>query len=101
MPEIAKVTEKLQEAGAVVPGKRLRLDFGDEGCILLDGIDNAVSNDAELAADTTIKVSLDNFVALAQGKLNPAMAFMSGKLQIAGDMGVAMQLQSVTSKMAR
>ncbi|MFM9829023.1 MAG: SCP2 sterol-binding domain-containing protein [Sphingomonas sp.] len=101
MPDINSVTGKLQEAGAVVPGKRLRLDFGDEGSILLDGIDNAVSNDADAAADTTIKVSLDNFVALANGKLNPTMAFMSGKLQISGDLGVAMQLQSVTSKMAR
>jgi hypothetical protein len=29
------------------------------------------------------------------GKLNPQMAFMSGKLKIAGDMGLAMKMQQL------
>lgn len=101
MPDVKAVTEKMQAAHAVVPGKRLRLDFGDEGCIFLDGVDNAVSNDSVAPADTIIRISFDNFVALAQGKLNPVMAYMSGTLQVSGDLTVAMQLQSVTSKMPR
>ena len=36
---------------------------------------------------------------LAQGQLDPAMAFMSGKLKVEGDMGVAMKLQSLFSQL--
>jgi len=32
--------------------------------------------------------------SLMAGKLNPMMAFMSGKIKVKGDMGVAMKLQS-------
>lgn len=98
MPDIAEVTRQMAERRVVVPGKRLRLDFGNEGSILLDGVAGSVSND-EGAVDATIRVAFDDFKKLAQGKLNGAMAFMTGKLQIDGDMGTAMQFQSITSKL--
>ncbi|MGB0908712.1 MAG: SCP2 sterol-binding domain-containing protein, partial [Maricaulaceae bacterium] len=44
-------------------------------------------------------VSKDDFIALASGNLDPMMAFMSGKLKVAGDMSVAMGLQSLFSSM--
>ena len=36
-----------------------------------------------------------DFVSMVNGKLNPQMAFMSGKLKIQGDMGLAMKLQQI------
>ena len=36
-----------------------------------------------------------DFVDLATGKLDGTMAFMSGKLKIKGDMGLAMKLQNI------
>ncbi len=43
----------------------------------------------------TITMSGSDFVDMTTGKLNPQMAFMGGKLKIAGDMGLAMKLQQV------
>ncbi|MFZ1770887.1 MAG: LLM class F420-dependent oxidoreductase [Caldilinea sp.] len=46
-------------------------------------------------ADCTITMSDADFVALAQGKLNPMTAFSSGKLKIQGNPMVAMKLQAL------
>ncbi len=99
-PTVEQVTQAMGENMAVVPGKRICLDFGDEGAIFLDGVANRVSGDVG-EADATIKMSFANFMKLSDGSLNGTMAFMTGKLKIEGDMGTAMQLQSVTAKMKR
>ena len=43
----------------------------------------------------TIAMKSEDFIDLATGKLDGTMAFMSGKIKIKGDMGLAMKLQSV------
>ena len=43
----------------------------------------------------TISMAAADFVDLATGKLDGTAAFMSGKLKISGDMGLAMKLQKV------
>jgi putative sterol carrier protein len=40
-------------------------------------------------------LSLENFMEMADGKLDGTMAFMSGKLKIQGDMGIAMKLAPI------
>ncbi|MBY0519260.1 MAG: SCP2 sterol-binding domain-containing protein [Sphingomonas sp.] len=97
MADLNEVTQIMAANNAFVPDKRIKFDFGNDGVILLDGVAKAVSND-DADADTTIKISFDNFKKLAKGDLNAMTAFMMGKIKIAGDMGLAMQLQSVTSK---
>ena len=44
-----------------------------------------------------VDVSLDDFTAMMKGELNPMNAFMSGKMKVKGDMGVAMKLQTIMS----
>ena len=51
-----ELAEKMQENQAWVPGKTVKLDFSDEGVILLDGASQQVT-DNDAAADTTIKTS--------------------------------------------
>ena len=83
---------------AWVPGKRIKIDYGAEGVVLLDGVENRASEE-DGAADTAIKVSWEDWEALADGRLDGMTAFMMGKLKVEGDMSNAMQLQGVLSKL--
>ena len=93
---LATITAGVQaKAGAVdALGNSLKFDFGGE-VIHIDGKgdSNVVTND-DAEADCTVKVSMEDFIALSTGELNPMMAFMGGQLQVEGDMSVAMGLQS-------
>lgn len=91
-----EVLKKAQGAGAL--GSKLKFDFGGDGAIHLDGTgaSNVVSTENK-DADCTINISLDDFNALLEGSLNPMTAFMTGKIKVKGDMGVAMKLQSLFS----
>ncbi len=95
--DLAEVTSKMQGAlSSAAFDKKVKFDFGSVGKILIDGPAKKVSND-DGAADATVSVDFDDFLKLAQGALDPMMAFMSGKLKVAGDMSVAMKLQSLLS----
>ena len=45
--------------------------------------------------NTLFKLSSEDWMAMATGKLNPINAFMSGKLKVEGDQGLAMKVQSL------
>jgi putative sterol carrier protein len=94
----SEMAARLGAASAWLPGKRVKLDFGDEGVVLLDGVGNAVTEE-DGAADTTIKVAWADWEAMSEGKLDGMTAFMQGKLKVEGDMGNAMQLQGVLAKL--
>jgi putative sterol carrier protein len=95
----SELAAKMNDAQAWLPGKTVKIDFGgDDGAILLDGNANQVT-EGDGAADTTIKVSWDDWQALAAGQLDGMTAFMTGKLKVEGDMSNAMQLQSVLAKL--
>ena len=97
-----ELVARMQEGQAWVPGKKVKIDFGgDQGAILLDGASQQVSDIASDvdAADTTIKVSWDDWQSMAAGQLDGMTAFMTGKLRIEGDMSNAMQLQGVLAKL--
>jgi putative sterol carrier protein len=95
MVDLAQVTEHIR--GAVGDssglGKTVKVDLGDVGKIFIDGASspNTVTND-DKSADATVSISWDDFIALSEGKLDPMMAFMQGKLKIAGDMMLVQKL---------
>ena len=84
----SEMAAALNEKQAWLPGKRVKIDFGDEGVVMLDG-----------AADTTIKVAWSDWEEMRDGKLDGMTAFMQGKLRVEGDMSNAMQLQGVFAKL--
>ena len=87
MADLASVTDKIRAAVGDNSGlgKTLKLDLGDTGKIYIDGASspNTVTNEDKPA---------DDFIALAEGRLDPMMAFMQGKLKIDGDMMLAQKL---------
>ena len=93
-----ELVEKMRGAEAWVPGKRVKLDFGDQGPVMLDGASRSVSEE-DGDADTTIRVSWDDWQQMASGQLDGMTAFMMGKLKVEGDMSNAMQLQGVLAKL--
>jgi putative sterol carrier protein len=93
----SEMAARLSDASAFIPGKRVKLDFGDAGQVMLDGVAETVTEE-DGTADTTIKVAWADWEDMASGKLDGMTAFMQGKLRVEGDMGNAMQLQGVLAK---
>ncbi|MFN3661253.1 SCP2 sterol-binding domain-containing protein [Yoonia sp.] len=66
----------------------------DEGAIIIDQ-NGARAGDDD--ADVTLTASTEVFKAILDGEQNPTAAFMTGKLAVDGDMGLAMKLSGVLS----
>ena len=66
----------------------------DEGSIMIDE-NGARAGDDE--ADVSLSATADTFRAILEGDQNPTAAFMTGKLKVDGDMGLAMKLSGVLS----
>lgn len=94
----SEMATRLNEAGAWIPNKRVKLDFGGDGVVMLDGAAQAVTEE-DGPADTTIKVAWSDWQDMSDGKLDGMTAFMQGKLSVEGDMSNAMQLQGVLAKL--
>jgi len=76
--------------------KSVKFDFGSDGVVRIDDtVSPAVVDNQDTPVDCTVKVAMSDFIDMANGKQNPQMAFMMGKLKIDGDMSVAMQLGSI------
>jgi putative sterol carrier protein len=94
----SEMATRLNGANAWIPNKRVKLDFGSEGVVMLDGVASQVTEE-DGAADTTIKVAWQDWQDMSEGKLDGMTAFMQGKLAVDGDMSNAMQLQGVLAKL--
>ena len=96
---LEEITSEMQSrvaAKGAIDGKVVKFNFGDDGVLTIDGsADPAAVNNDDVDADCTVSVDKDVFEAIAAGEENPQMAFMSGKLKVDGDMGIAMQLGSL------
>ena len=67
-------------------------DGGGKYNLAIDDGKLAVGEGAHASPNITITMAASDYLDMVNGKLNPQMAFMSGKLKIAGDMGLAMKM---------
>ncbi|MEL6463434.1 MAG: SCP2 sterol-binding domain-containing protein [Pseudomonadota bacterium] len=94
------MSDTLTEAVAVLNAKLADADFDGtakfdiegEGAIMMD---SSGARAADEAADVTLSADADTFRSILEGDTNPTSAFMTGKLKVDGDMGMAMKLASV------
>ena len=95
IPEgIKEDPEKAKSINAIYQFK-VTGDEGGDWYVDLTAEPPEVSAGVHDQAKCTITVGDADFVDIVSGKLNAQMAFMSGKLKIAGDMGLAMKLGTV------
>lgn len=75
---------------------KLKFVIDDTNAIFIDAtqVPNVVAlQDGE--ADCTVRIASDSLMQIMQGEMNPMTAFMSGKIKVEGNMGIAMNLSKV------
>ena len=90
------INEAVKQLNAKMGGEGFdgsaKFTIEDEGSIIIDG-EGARAGDDE--TDVTLSASTEVFKAILDGEQNPTAAFMTGKLSVDGDMGLAMKLSGV------
>ena len=71
-----------------------KFSITDEGSVIIDA-DGARISDEE--ADVTLSATAEVFQEIMECDQNPTSAFMTGKLSVDGDMGMAMKLAGLLS----
>ena len=86
---VRKLSEKIDSFDSTA-----KFVIEDEGAIMIDE-SGVRAGDEE--SEVTLTANRDTFEGILNGDINPATAFMTGKLKVDGDMGQAMQLGAALS----
>ena len=95
----AEMPSRLDPEGAAGLDVVIQFDLAGDGggvwhCAISDGA-CAVSEGPHDAPTMTVSMEAADYVELTSGTLDGMTAFMTGRLRIAGDMGLAMQMQNL------
>uniref|UniRef100_A0A672LBJ8 Hydroxysteroid dehydrogenase-like protein 2 n=1 Tax=Sinocyclocheilus grahami TaxID=75366 RepID=A0A672LBJ8_SINGR len=92
-PDIVKTTEAVYRFD--LSGEHAGVWYID----LKNDAGSAGSGDPPTKADVIMTLDSADFIKMFGGRLKPTMAFMSGKLKIKGDMGLAIKLEKMMAMM--
>jgi putative sterol carrier protein len=62
---------------------------------IADGQLNVTEGAPAATPSATVKMTAEDFADMSSGKLNPMMAFMTGKVKVDGDLNTVMKFQSM------
>ncbi|MEM0955471.1 MAG: SCP2 sterol-binding domain-containing protein [Pseudomonadota bacterium] len=85
--------------GAGVLAARVKFDFGESGCVVLDASAEpvTVSND-NVPADTTVHADLGRFARILSGELKGDLEFAMGYLKVEGDLITGVKITQLLSR---
>ena len=95
MDYLAIVKERAEGKDLSVLGGSVKFVV-DENVVLIDGNSGEISSE-DHEATCTISTDSDTMQSIMDGSSSPQAAFMTGKLKVAGDMSIALKVQSVIS----
>lgn len=96
-----EIESELAKDGSLAKGLEAVYEFRldeDEANIYqlkLDGENSKTEKGEVYEPDCTLRMSSEDFIKMSQGELNGTSAFMSGRLKIKGNMGLALKLQDI------
>jgi len=95
MDLVAIVKERAEGKDLSVLGGSVKFVV-DENVVLIDGNSGEITSE-DNEATCTISTDVDTMQSIMDGSSSPQAAFMTGKLKVAGDMSIALKVQSVIS----
>ncbi len=92
-----RIKDKTAGASGAELNAKVKFDFKDDGVIFIDATQSppVINHDKDEEADTTLICTLATFNDILDGKQDPNIAFMMGKLKVKGSMGLAMKLNGI------
>jgi putative sterol carrier protein len=93
---VMAITKDFTETSKNKPGfgKVVKLDFGSEGVVIIDGTGaNIAIHNENKEADMTVVLSVDTFTKMGEGSLPGDKAVEDGLLTIDGDLSLAKVLE--------
>lgn len=70
-------------------------DGGGTYCVKVSDGAMEIQEGAEAEPTFTLKMEAEDYIKMAHGKLNGAMAFMTGKMKISGDRSLAQTMKKI------
>ncbi len=101
---LLQLAQKMNDHSEGVQGVNVAYQFdlsGDEEGtyqVIIRNEEVQVFDEVQEDPNCTLQLSDQNLLKLIAGNLNPTMAYMSGKLKIKGELGLALKLQSILKK---